>query len=1054
MTEFFLKRRVTTLVFFLCLVLFGTISLKRLKIDLLPDISFPTLTIITVYENVSPGEIETLVTRPIEEMVSSVSGVDRVTSESLEGVSLITARFRWGTDMDQASIQMREKVDLVKGSLPQDVKKSIVLRFDPNNAPILQVAARPVGIPMEEMRPFIKKNILPYFERTDGIAAVSVSGGLERQVLVHVDRGRLDAHNLGFGDLVSAISSSNFNFPAGNVRRADREVLVRTIGEYGSVASIESTVVGMSKAGVPVFLRSVGSVTDGFRERTSMSFYNGNESVMLILKKEAGKNTVAVASGARDAIEEINLKFKDQIRLDIVADQSIFIVQSISDLAISGFLALGICYLVLLYFLGYLKEPLIILTAVPVSIMVTFILMYWQGLTLNTMSLGGLDVAVGIIVDSSTVVLESIFEVRKNEPDRFKAAMRGTREVASSVLVATISTCVVFLPVGFVEGMAGALFREFALTITYAMIASLLVAMTLVPVLTLIPAFNSRGDERIRIPDAYNAKRLRSLDWLQERYGHWLRVSFGKRGPLFLGVGIIIPVTLLLIYLTPSELMPEVDQGEFSVKLVAQPGTPLEVTARIASGLAEEIQKTGLAEHVATRVGYEEKDLVINPTGDFGLNRAEIFVKLKPGESGTDVADRVREKGAAIESQTGTRIVFVPARSLLADVLSGGGSGLTIEVSGNNLDGVRSISREIEGEFRKIPELSDITTSFQEENPEYRVDLDRDKMALFGLNVQAVAVTLKAALKGEVATKYHENDDEVDVLVRLREADRAGLQDLQRLLIKMPSARNITLDSFARVQMGSSPRKIIRAEAKRIGIVSANFHGVKQSQIMARIQPILARYEQNKDFSVLPGEVDRQTTKSFNALGFAGMLAVVLLYMVLAAQFENFVLPVVVMLSVVVAGIGSIAALLLTGHTLNTISAMGGIMLTGLVISNAIVLIEYYQQNDDGIVDSDALMVAGGRRRLNPILNTTATTILGLLPIAFPIFGNSPQAPMAVAVLGGLTISTVLTLLLIPNAYSYLAQRGYLSRGPAFPAAAQTENRVEPDPAYRARWEE
>lgn len=989
--------------------------MSRLKMDLLPDISFPTLTVITIYNNVAPAEIETLVTKPIEEMVSSVSGVDRISSESIEGVSIITVRFRWGTDMDQASIQTREKVDLVKGSLPQDVKKSIVIRFDPNNAPLMQLAVETKSIDMKQMRFFLKKNILPYFERIDGVAAISISGGFERQILVHVDKGKLISYNVTLQEIISQLDSSNFNFPAGNIKNGDKEVLVRTNGAFRDISMIEQTVVGSTKAGLPIYLKNIAIIEDGFKERTSTSEFNGQECVALILKKEAGKNTVAVADLTDEVIKELNEKFKDKIKIHKVSDQSVFIRDSISSVASSAILAIVICYFVLLFFLGSFREPVIVISAVPISMMVTFLFMFFKGITLNTMSLGGLATGVGMVVDSATVVLESIYQEQKKNPNKIEAALAGTREVFSSVIASTITSCVVFLPILFVEGMAGAIFAEFALTITFSLISSLLVSVTLVPVMTLFPFFQSQGKTTF-FQDRFSF-REKAIESISSFFENLVILANRNRRKFYLFCLSIIPLTIFIFLFIPAELMPEIDQGEFTLKIVAEEGSTLNTTASIAKNISGFISKADISDKLFSRVGFEERDISINPQGDFGLNRGDIFVKVKDKYSTEDAIDKIRKDVELIEKNSNSKISFIPAKSIISNIFSGGGSGITIEVSGQDIPGIKTICTEIESELKKIPDLKDIYTSFREESPEYKVELDRDKMALFGLNVEMIATTLKAALKGEISTKFRENDYEFDVLVRLREADRTGIASLQDLSFRIPAGKNIRLNSFAQTVPSRMSRKIIRGEGKRIGMIFANYTDLKQSQVASIIEPIIKKYESKKEYSVVQGEINKETNKSFKALGYAGILAMVLIYMTMASQFENLILPLIVMLSIFLDGIGIGLSLLISRNTLNIISIMGIVMLGGLVVNNAIILIEFYQMKEKEFHSEEEFIVAGVKRRINTILNTTATTVLGLIPAAFEIGGPSPQAPMAVTVIGGLVVSTVLTVVLIPVAY-------------------------------------
>ncbi|MDV6234457.1 efflux RND transporter permease subunit [Leptospira ellisii] len=1017
MIEFFLRRKVTTLVIFFLLILFGYVGLTKLKMELLPDVSFPSLTIVTVYSNVAPAEIESLVTKPIEEILSSVGGVDRILSESIEGISIVTVRFRWGTEIDQALIQVREKLDLVKGSLPQDVKKSIVIRFDPNSAPIMQIAVKAVGIDLKEVRLFLRKNVIPYFERVDGVAAISLSGGYERQIQVNVDKGRLEAHNLKIQDLVNQIDSSNFGFPAGNVREGDKEILVRTDGLFPSVSAIEDTVVGVTKGGVPIYLGTVGEIKDTFKERTSVSGLMDEECISMILKKESGKNTVAVAGDLRDLIAQLNEKFGDKLQFQIISDQSILIEDSIASVAWAGILAVVICYMVLSFFLGNVKEPIVVISAVPISVMATFLMMFAFGLTINTMSLGGLAIGVGMVVDSATVVLEAISEKKKRISDPILASIEGTKEVFGSILGSTITSVVVFLPIIFVEGIAAEIFGEFALTISFSLISSLFTSATLVPVLAQYKFFSSGLG---KFPDFIEIPREKILTQIRSSFSS-VAVFFIKRRMFAIYVGLASVFAAFVFFLAvPKEMLTEIDQGEFYIDVVAPEGSNLDFTRKIVNDITKKLSEDKTVETAFSRVGFEEKDIILNPKGDFGLNRATVFVKLVDKRKAEDFLLDFSKILSEIEKNYGSKIATRMASSVLGGIFGSGGGGVSVEISGQDLTLIRKIASEVENELTSTNEAISVTSTAREETPQLKVVLDREKMAYFGLTVEDIATTLKTSIKGDIATRFRENDFEYDVLVRFRPTDRIGFDSLHGIPIRLPSGKNIFLDAVADVSPARSLRKIMRLEGKRIAIVSAV--PKESAEVLERkISEIIAKFEKDKDISVLPGEMAKETNKSFEALTWAGIFALILVYMTLASQFENLILPLIVMVSIVMVGSGSLIFLIMSGNTLNIVSGMGMVMLSGLVVNNAIILIEFFAMADLR-KSVEEIVYSTIYRRIDTILNTTLTTVLGLLPAALAIGGESPQEPMALAVLGGLTASTIFTVVIIPAAYFSVAK--------------------------------
>ncbi|TGL32555.1 efflux RND transporter permease subunit [Leptospira koniambonensis] len=1018
MTLYFLKNRITTLVVLLLILLVGFVSMRDLKIDLLPDISYPTLTVVTVYENVSPSEIETLVTKPIEEIVSSVNGVDRITSESLEGVSLVKIRFRWGTNMDTASIQTREKVDLVKGSLPIDAKKSIVLKFDPNDAPLLQIAAISTGIDPKELRSFIKKNLSPYFERVDGIAAVSITGGYEKQILVNIDRGKLNAYGLSPQEIVQGVASNNFNFPAGNIKREDREILVRTMGAYENVDAISELVVNLSEKGAPIYLRNVAEVLDSYKERTSVSYFNNDECVAIVLKKEAGKNSVIIADEAKELIDSLNQEFGSKVKLIVVSDQSRFIRESVTGVASAGFQAIIICFFVLSFFLGTFRESAIVTLSIPISILVTIVFFYFQKMTLNTMSLGGLSVGVGMMVDSSIVVLESIYGFRKSKKSAFESALEGTQDVFGSLFASTLTSIVVFLPILFLEGIAASIFREFALSITYSLISSFFVSVTFIPVLTTLPMFSSQS-EGLAIFRPFWAFRERILNVLEKLYVFGIETILKRPKVILLSISVLILFTVVFFKFLPTELMPQVQKADLNAKIILPPGSSLQRTEEVTKEVLEDLQKSGFVENAFLKVGYEERDLVINPRGDFGLNRAELFLQLIRYDAAEDLFESTKEDISEIERRTGAQLVFVPAKDLLSDLLPETNEGLVLEVSGQDLFLVREICKEIQSEIQKTGKFGEATTSFGEDTPEIRVLIDRDKMATFGLSVEAVAKTLRSVIKGEAATRFKRNDEEIPVLIRHRLNDRSGTDSLANTLFKISSGSLIRLQDFASIVSGNSNRKILRYDGKRVGLVKAPLVSTTYSEALKIVEPILEKYSNKKDISILPGETQKIMEKSIQSLTFAVILSIVLVYMVLASNMENLGLPFIILFSIFVSGAGVGLGLVLTGNTLNIISLMGIILLAGVVVNNAIILIEFYQLHEKDFKSIDELVIAGGRRRLNPILSTTATTIFGLFPLIITFGPPSPQGPMAASVMGGLLVSTALTLLFVPLAYRW-----------------------------------
>lgn len=637
--------------------------------------------------------------------------------------------------------------------------------------------------------------------------------------------------------------------------------------------------------------------------------------------------------------------------------------------------------------------------------------MYGCGLTINTMSLGGLAIGVGMVVDSSTVVLEAISIRRKAGEDPVALSISGTKEVLTSIFGSTITSCVVFLPIVFVEGLAAEIFREFALTISFSLVSSFFTSSTLVPVLSQFEFFRPKGNDFPKIIEDF---RLRSLDSIRSFFERISIFFYVKKSRTFLICIVLVPLTIFLGFLIPTEILPEIDQGELEFSVVTPEGSSLEYTVsvvdRIGAALRSE-SKVGLA---FSKVGYEERDIVLNPQGDFGLNRASIFVRLDSGKT-KDFLESFRPHIEKIESDSGAKISSKLSGGVLSTIFSNDG-GISLEISGQDLQIIKDTAIHSEKLIRSIPGNPEVKSSLREESPELRVVLDREKMSFFGLTVEDIATALKSAYKGDIATKFRENDFEFDVLVRFREADRFGFRSVPAIPIRLQSGKSVLLGTLANIVPSNALRKITRMNGRRVAILSVSHPGISENKLEEGIADIAKSYVKKQDISVLPGELQKESAKSFAALYWAGAFAVLLIYMTLASQFENLILPLVVMLSVVMVGVGSLSLLILTKNTLSIISGMGMVMLTGLVVNNAIILIEFFMQGNASL-DEEELLRSTVRRRIDTILNTTLTTVLGLLPAALSLGGDSPQEPMALAVIGGLTASTVLSVAIIPSAY-------------------------------------
>ncbi len=1032
MIEKLINRKVTTSMIYLGIVLIGVIALQKLPVQLLPNIEFPKLTVITPYENAAPSEIEKLVTRYIEEAVSSVNGVVSVYSESIEGLSLVTARFEWGTDMDMAVVETKEKVDMIKGQLPQDTDKSIVVKFDPKAEPIMIYSVASRSDDFRVLRRRVEKEILPYLERIPGVAMVDVSGGYKRQVNIDIDGAKIYAHNLSLPEVLENVNMANYNFPAGTLEKETKEYLVRTIGEFKSVSEINKVVIGRNDNGVPVYLKDIGTVTDAYKDRKSIIRLNGREAVALLIRKEPGKNTVETCGLIEEKMAELRGKYGSDFTITNIYAQSDFINSSVDSVFYAAVLGGIISFFILWFFLKEIRSPLIIATSIPISIIGTFGMMYFLHISINTMSLGGLALGVGMMVDSGIVVLESIAEKHKRANTKnasfVKAVVEGTKEVVAPVVSSIITNIVVFLPIVFLAGLSGAVFGEMALTITISQFFSLLSAVTLIPMLYTIPARLGRKKPTLKTPPFPGLKQRvfdlsdRSMGFLHRWYGTLIDFSLKNRRPvLAAGIG-VLSLGLLLFAFIDSELMPRVDPGEFAIDIETMRGTTLEESASLSGRIERYIMKKPYVRFVHAQIGSDPEESIVEKTSGRGSHNILIQVFLTSGRRAhvTKIVDSLRKE---LKFGDNVNIDYLIKEDVIASIFSHKRKPVHIEAYGRDLEVLKQIGNEIKRRISSMEGIRHASTLFDQLDPELKIEIDRNKMSSLGIRIADAASTVRAAVNGEVATQFREKDDEIDVRVRLQKSDRTEKESLGRMLVKTATGAAIPLGKFADIVDGLGSSKIIRNEQSRVNIITADIAGDKD-RILGKVEDAIASMKMREGYEAKLIDEKTEIMKTLKEMRFAFILAVILIYMVIAAQFQSFRIPLIIMLSIPVASLGISGSLLLTGKTLNINSGIGIIMLAGIAVNNAIVLFSYIENSRmKGTPIRDAIIEAG-TRRLKPILMTTLTTAFGLLPIALGIGeGSELQQPLAISVFGGLIFSTALTLIFIPTVYVMVTER-------------------------------
>lgn len=1017
-----IHRPIFTIMVVLIVIILGGIALSRLPIDLMPDISNPTLSISTSYENASPEEVEELISRPIEEAVSAVTGVQEVSSTSSEGNSNVRVTFTWGTDLDAASNDIRDRLDRVVGRLPDDADRPTLRKFDLASFPVMFLGASSRLDPVQ-MRQLIEDEVKYRIERVPGVAALDIWGGLAREIHVDLDADKIKALGLPLDQITERIRAANVNLPAGSIERGSHEVTVRVPGEYTSLDQLRGTAIA-ERDGVPIPLSAVAEVSDSWQRVTRLVRVNGQPGLRLAVNKQSGTNTVEVAAGVMREIEGINRDLP-QIRLVPIVDSSEFIKRAISNVTRSALLGGVLAVVVLLFFLRSLRSTAVIAAAIPVSIVAAFALMYFAGFTINLMTLGGLALGIGMLVDNAIVVLENIYRLRERGASSMEAAVKGSEEVTAPIIASTLTTVVVFLPLIFVRGMAGVMFKQLAIVIAFALLCALAAALTLVPMLAsrLLrrPGAGSAGGSGPA--PGLSARLLQSSEGvfqtMESAYKGLLHVVLNHRVYVTLGALLALGASLLLVPLIGSELMPQSDEGDVSVDLEMEVGTRLELTAE---ALAQ-------VEDIVRREVPEIKSMVTSAGGRWGTSGShsgDINISLVPlaqrNRSNEAVAVALHRKlsglpGATIRVRASQGFI---GRVMQRSMGAGGSDRLQVQIRGHDLATAEELARRVQGIVREIDGVTDARLSRDIGTPEDLVVIDRLKAADMRLTVRKIAETLQTVLSGTRAGNYREGGDEYTIRVQVAGADRMAMDEVLDLTVTNSAGEPVVLRNVVSVQPRRGPVSVARQDQERITTVSANFSGRDMGSIYADLRTALAGLPVPQDFSIVFGGEYEEQQKAFAELLLGFVLALVLVYMVMACQYESLRDPFVVMFSVPMAAIGVLLMLFLTGTTLNIQSFIGCIMLGGIVVNNAILLVDTINllRRRDGLPLREAIEEAG-RRRLRPILMTTLTTLLALTPMALGIGeGGAEQAPMARAVIGGLASSTLITLIFVPVVYS------------------------------------
>lgn len=1034
-TQLALSRPVSTLMATVALLLFGWLALARLPVDLLPELTYPSVTIRTRLPEAAPAEVETLLSKRIEEAVGVVSHVVRISSVSRAGQSDVILEFAWGTNVDLAVLDIRERLDHL--SLPLDAEAPILLRYDPSLDPIMRLSLSG-ATDLLTLRNLAEEVVKRRFEVIDGVAAVQIGGGLEEEIRVEVDEARLARLGLALPQVIARLQQENVDLVGGAIHEGDIRYLVRTRNALASVADIGAIVVGRQR-GTAILLRDVAEVRQSYRDRHLITRLNGDETIELALFKRVDSNTVSVAERVHERLQTMQARLDDlpyAAHLEVISDQAAFIHQAIRDVLKTACLGGLLAMLVLYLFLHDVRSTLIIGSTIPVSVVGTFLLMYFLEISLNIISLGGLALGIGMLVDNAIVVLESIERRRAAGMTRWQAALQGTIEVGQAITASTLTTVCVFVPLIFVRGVAGQLFNDLALTVSCALLTSLAVAVTLIPMLAAV------GGKPEPIPETPGAvirvmagglRRLgwgvrwlasplmwflervevafsRSLEWTRDAYVRGLEGVLPYRWWVLCLVGIGCGVVMYMGTLLQQAFMPDLHQGELIVDITLSVGTPLAATARKVEAVEQLAMAHPLVSQVYSSIGRQQRS-----GGMVSAERehvAQLHVRLKPASTVADEARVLSDLRRELLVQPGLQAQFArPSYFSIA-------MPLEIEIRGHELAMLHQVAQTWSEALTTFAGLTDVRSSMAPGEPELHIVFDRQKLAVLGLDLADIATLVKQNIQGEVATALARPEQDVDIRVRAQNVLGQGRAAVEQLRINPQSDIPVPLSAVAQLQVARGPSEIRHEDLQRVAVIAAHVQGRPLGHAVRQLRHWLAQQP------LPPGVVARvrgqsaEMTSAFRSLGFALALATFLVYLVLASQFESLFQPLLILFAIPLGMSGAVLALWLTGQSLNVLVCIGAVLLVGIVVNNAIVLVDYANQcQRRGLAPREAVREAAAVR-FRPILMTTSTTVLGLLPMALGLGqGAELRAPLAIAVIGGLTVATVLILWVMPAAY-------------------------------------
>ncbi len=1011
--KFSINRPVSISMFTVAAIIFGFISYTKLNLNLLPKISYPTLTILTEYPGTAPSEIENIISKPIEETCGVVDNVVRISSVSRAELSEVTVEFAWHTNMDFATLKLREKLDLLR--LPRDATKPVILRYDPNQEPIMRLGLTG-DADLARIRFIAEREVKQALESIEGVAACSISGGLEDEIHIDIDEQKISLLNIPITTVANRLAQENVNLSAGILKQKDSQFLVRTVNQFKTVEEIKDIIIE-KRGDVQLTLGSIADVYRGHKERKVISRINGRECIEAAIYRAADANTVAVANAVTEKLKVVQANTLKPRNMDylIITNQSKFIKNTIKKVKQTALIGGVLAILVLLYFLKNFRSTLIIGATIPISVVITFFLMYSSNISLNIISLGGLALGIGMLVDNSIVVLESIQRYREKGTDSYKAALQGTSEVAGAVTASTFTTVAVFFPIVFVEGIAGQLFKDMALTVTYSLLASLAVSLTLVPMLN---ATLRRENSKEWLTGWLKAL-FKPLDKIYSQfYLSYKKIqdfSFGHKKIIFSTVIVLFFTAIFMTRFMGKELIPVISQGEFLINVEFQPGTALKENTAIITDISEVLKKHKEIESIYELIGKGSRGGI--SFQEERENLSEFTLRLKPGILGKKedrIMDLVR---ADLEKFPTTKVKVYKPR------LFSFKAPLEVVVLGNDLEMIKQVSDELLEKIRGVDGITDLKSSMEEGYPEIQIIFNRALLASQNMTINSVGAQIRNKIEGDVATRFIESDREVDIRVRLSEGFRDRVDKIGRINIRNGLGMMVPLKALAEIRIKEGPAEIRRILQQKSAVITGNISGTSLDIAKEKVMAAAATIDCGPECSIYLAGQSMEQDVAFSSMIFAIFLAVFLVYLVMASQFESFIKPFIIMFTIPFGIIGVVIVGLVFSMSINVIVLIGLIILSGIIVNNAIVLVDYIGKLEkQGMSKMEAIKTAA-QVRWRPIIMTSITTVLALVPMALDFNeGFEIRIPLALTLIGGLTFGTFLTLIFIPLVYSMVVR--------------------------------